>query len=90
MGMAVIRVGVRGLRQDLARYLESESPVAITRHGQTVGYYVPTRVPRDEKESDTLPPMVERLEAILNQHGVSAEEIVAEFRARRTPPSTRS
>lgn len=38
-----IRVGVREFHANLPTYLESVSPVAITRHGETIGYYIPTR-----------------------------------------------
>lgn len=83
MSAKVIEVGVREFREELARYLESESPLAITRHGRTVGYYIPTRARRDEEELDTFRRAAERLEALLSEHGVSEEEIVREFRARR-------
>jgi antitoxin (DNA-binding transcriptional repressor) of toxin-antitoxin stability system len=79
----LVRVGVREFRDELARYLESDAPLAITRHGQTVGYYIPARAPRDEKELDALRRGVEHLEALLNEQGVSVEEILREFRARR-------
>ena len=32
------RVGIREFRENLARYIESAIPVAITRHGETVGF----------------------------------------------------
>lgn len=42
--MDPIRVGIRDFRENLATYLlESDSPVAITRHGDTVGYFIPAR-----------------------------------------------
>lgn len=42
--MGTVRVGIREFREELASYLlESETPVAITRHGDTVGYYIPAR-----------------------------------------------
>ena len=40
--MEALKVGMREFRDKLATYLlESESPVAITRHGDTVGYFIP-------------------------------------------------
>src|SRR5262249_11399018 len=50
MAEPLIRVGVREFREDLAEYLDSSIPVAITRHGQTVGYYIPARGEADEQE----------------------------------------
>ncbi|MDO8689966.1 MAG: type II toxin-antitoxin system Phd/YefM family antitoxin [Dehalococcoidia bacterium] len=84
MGRQLTRVGVREFRQDLAGYLESASPVAITRHGRTVGYYVPASPQVDEQEVLALKHAVEQLEALLAERGISEEEVVREFRARRT------
>jgi hypothetical protein len=33
------KVGVKEFRANLPSYLESMSPIAITRHGETIGYY---------------------------------------------------
>ena len=40
--MPAIKVGVREFREQIARYLESDTPVAVTRRGETLGIYVPT------------------------------------------------
>ncbi len=79
----LIRVGVREFREDLAEYLDSSTPVAITRHGQTVGYYIPARRQVQEQELLALKRAVEQLEALLVEHGISEEEVVREFQARR-------
>ena len=84
MTTRLIRVGVREFREDLAGYLDSPVPVAITRHGQTVGYYIPARGKADEQELLALKRAVEQLEALLAEHGISEEEVMSEFRARRT------
>jgi PHD/YefM family antitoxin component YafN of YafNO toxin-antitoxin module len=86
MGGQLIRVGEREFREDLAEYLDSPSPVAITRHGQTVGYYIPARGEADEQELLALKQAVERLAGILVEHGISEDEVVREFRARRARP----
>jgi hypothetical protein len=44
------KVGIREFRENLARYLESKTPVAITRHGATIGIYVPT--PPETSQAD--------------------------------------
>jgi hypothetical protein len=41
--MATIKVGVREFRERIATFLESDTPVAVTRRGETLGVYVPTR-----------------------------------------------
>ena len=37
------RVGMREFREKLADYLESGTPLAITRHGETLGFYIPAQ-----------------------------------------------
>lgn len=77
------RIGVREFRQDLADYLDASGPIAITRHGHTVGYYIPARGPVEEQELVALRRAVGQIEALLAEHGVSEDDIVRELRARR-------
>ena len=41
--MQTAKVGIREFRADLAGFIASSTPVAVTRHGQTVGYFIPTQ-----------------------------------------------
>jgi len=53
--MEAVKVGIREFREKLASYLlEADTPVAITRHGDTVGYYIPARRKRSEAERTAL------------------------------------
>ena len=81
-------VGIREFRDNLATYLlESDAPVAITRHGDTVGYYVPARKKRSEADRAALQEAHARLQQILAATGVSEEDAVQDFRqARKTRP----
>jgi PHD/YefM family antitoxin component YafN of YafNO toxin-antitoxin module len=61
------------------RFLESDTPVAVTRRGETVGVYVPT--PRKRSKSADLWELkaaADRLAAALADMG--EEEIVADFK----------
>jgi hypothetical protein len=40
--METIKVPVREFRSGLASYLDARAPVAVTRHGHTVGFFIPT------------------------------------------------
>ena len=40
--METTKVGIREFRADIAEYIASNKPIAITRHGQTVGFFIPT------------------------------------------------
>jgi antitoxin (DNA-binding transcriptional repressor) of toxin-antitoxin stability system len=80
--MPAIKVGVREFREQFARYLESDTPVAVTRRGETIGVYVPT--PRKQIKSPAfaeLKAAADRLAAALAD--VDEEEFVAEFKALR-------
>ncbi len=37
------RIGMREFRKNLAGYLEGGKPFAITRHGETQGFFIPAR-----------------------------------------------
>jgi len=79
--METVKVGIREFREKLASYLlESDAPVAITRHGDTVGYYIPARRKRSEAERTALKEAASRLRQMLAAKGISEEEIVADFK----------
>ena len=83
--MDPIKVGIRDFRKNLATYLlESDAPVAITRHGDTVGYFIPARRKRSEAERMALKEAAAQLDALLASKGISEEEIVADFKRWRT------
>jgi hypothetical protein len=80
--MTAIKVGVREFRDRIASFLESDTPVAVTRRGETLGIYVPTRrkQPRTADISE-LKAAADRLAAALAD--VDEEELVAEFKQLR-------
>jgi PHD/YefM family antitoxin component YafN of YafNO toxin-antitoxin module len=79
--MEALKVGIREFREKLASYLlESEAPVAITRHGDTVGYYIPARSKREETERAALKEAASRLQQMLASEGISEEEVLADFK----------
>jgi PHD/YefM family antitoxin component YafN of YafNO toxin-antitoxin module len=80
--MNTIKVGVREFRERIASFLESDKPVAVTRHGETVGVYVPTRRKRPQEADLTeLRAAADRLAELLTD--VDEEEFVAEFKQAR-------
>ena len=82
--MGTLKVGIREFREKLASYLlESDTPVAITRHGDTVGYYIPARRKRSVAERAALKEAASRLQEMLRAEGVSEEEILKDFKAWR-------
>ena len=80
--MAALKVGVREFRERIASFLESDTPVAVTRRGETLGVYVPTRRRRRKAaELSELKAAADRLSEALAE--VDEEEFVAEFKQMR-------
>jgi PHD/YefM family antitoxin component YafN of YafNO toxin-antitoxin module len=79
--METIKIGVREFRDKLATYLlESEAPLAITRHGDTIGYFIPARRTRSETEREALREAAARWQEILAAKGLSEEEVATDFK----------
>ena len=80
--MSAIKVGVREFRERIATFLESDTPVAVTRRGETLGVYVPTRR-KHPKTADLseLKAAADRLAEALAD--VDEEEFVADFKQLR-------
>jgi hypothetical protein len=85
--MTAIKVGVREFRDRIASFLESDTPVAVTRRGETLGIYVPTRRKRPRTaDISELKAAADRLAAALAD--VDEEELVAEFKQLRRKGKT--
>jgi len=88
--MTTLKVGVREFRERIATFLESDTPVAVTRRGETLGIYVPTlRKHSKTAELSELRAAANRLSEALAD--LDEEELVAEFKQlrRRDKPSSR-
>lgn len=84
--METTKVGIREFRSDLAEYIASSTPVAVTRHGQTVGYFIPTH---GQVESDivALRNASKALDKMLEAQSVDVESVVADFKVARRKAS---
>jgi len=82
--MELVKVGIREFRERLAAYLlDSDTPVAITRHGDTVGYFIPARRKRSATEKEALKKAAAQLDAMLAAKGITEDELASEFKRRR-------
>ena len=81
--METTRVGIREFRAGLAEYIAASGPVAVTRHGQTVGYFIPVH---GQAQADlvALQQASQALDQLLAAQGVEAEDIVADFKQARS------
>lgn len=81
--MQATKVGIREFRENLSSYLESKTPVAITRHGPTIGIYLPTRPKPSQAELEALRVAGEKLDAMIAAAGTSEEEMMEDFKRLR-------
>ena len=77
------KIGVREFRNNLAKYLNATSPIAVMRHGQTVGYFFPAHQEPEKAELEALKSAAAKLDALLQEKGISEDELVNEFRQLR-------
>lgn len=78
--MATQRIGIREFRESLSTYLlQSQAPIAITRHGDTVGYYIPTRRKRTSEEKAASRRSHERVQKWMAEQGITEEDILQDF-----------
>jgi len=80
--MDTAKVGIREFRAGLAEYIASETLVAITRHVQTVGYFIPAHG-RAAADLAALKKASAELDHLLAAKAVDVEEVAAEFKAAR-------
>jgi PHD/YefM family antitoxin component YafN of YafNO toxin-antitoxin module len=79
--MGAQSIGIREFRDNLATYLlESEGPLAITRHGDTIGYYLPTRRKRSEAEKKAIEEAGVRMQEMMKAADVTEDEILEDFK----------
>lgn len=80
--METAKVGIREFRADLAEYIASSTPVAVTRHGQTVGYFIPTQG-QVEADLTALKKASKTLDKLLESKSIDLEDVVADFKVAR-------
>ena len=81
--MEPAKVGVREFRDALGTYLESDKPIAVTKHGRTVGFYIPVRRAAFAENLAAFREAGQTLHALMAEQGVSEDELVEDFRQMR-------
>lgn len=80
--METTKVGIREFRSGLAEFIASDTPVAVTRHGQTVGFFIPTHVPA-AADVAALKRASAELDRMLAAKLLDIEDVATEFNAVR-------
>lgn len=81
--MQSTKVGIREFRENLSSYLESKTPVAITRHGATIGIYVPTRPKARQADLEALRAAGEKVQELIAAAGTTEDELMEDFKRLR-------
>ena len=81
--MQATKVGIREFRENLSSYLESKTPVAITRHGATIGIYVPTRPKPSQDDLEAFRVAGEKMQELIAAAGTSEDELMEDFKKLR-------
>lgn len=69
------RVGVREFRDHATRYLSGDEVLAVERHGQPIGFYIPTGASRRESFAQALERLEQSVRRALAETGLSEEEL---------------
>jgi hypothetical protein len=75
-----LRVGIREQREKLSDYLEFSVPIEVTRHGQTIGFYIPVLKRANQSERDAMLDAGRRMQDELIRLGITEEELVTDFK----------
>jgi hypothetical protein len=78
--METVKIGIREFRKNLAGYLESDQPLAITRHGQTLGFYIPAQKRSRKAELEAMRAAARDLEEMIASWGGSKDELMDEYK----------
>lgn len=81
--METEKIGMREFRENLAGYLESGKPLAITRHGETLGFYIPAQKRSRKAEVEAMRAAAKELDAMIPTWGASEDELLEEYKAIR-------
>jgi hypothetical protein len=75
-------VGVREFRDHATLYLSGSDPVAVSKHGQVIGFYIPIEANK-EQATRALEQLGRAVEEILAQTGMTEDELARLFDLRR-------
>lgn len=78
--METERVGIREFRENLAGYMEGGRTLAITRHGETLGFFVPAVKRSRKAEIAAMRAAAKELDEMISAWGASEDDLMREFK----------
>ena len=87
--MSATKVGIREFRAGLSSFVDSDEPVAVTRHGSTVGYFIPVK---EDRAADVaaLKAAGEKLDALLSLTEGEVDAAIEDFTTLRSEAKKKS
>lgn len=73
------KVGVREFRDHATTYLAGDEVLAIERHGDPIGFYIPARAPRPAAAPDAFDRLERAVDRVLTETGFSEAELLRFF-----------
>jgi antitoxin (DNA-binding transcriptional repressor) of toxin-antitoxin stability system len=81
------KVGMREFRHRFGEYAEADKPVAVTKHGHTVGFYIPLRRKPAAQDLAAFREATQSLQTWIREQGVKEDDLVEQFgNLRKTKP----
>ena len=74
------RIGVRELREKLSLFFESSETLEVTRHGQTIGFFIPVSRRPGQAQREALLEAGKRMDDELIRLGLKEDELMEEFK----------
>jgi antitoxin (DNA-binding transcriptional repressor) of toxin-antitoxin stability system len=81
--METVKIGIREFREKLSGYLESGTPLAIMRHGETLGYFIPAQKRSRKAEIEAMRAAAKDLDEMIASWGASEGELIEEYKGIR-------
>jgi antitoxin (DNA-binding transcriptional repressor) of toxin-antitoxin stability system len=78
--METVKIGMREFRENLAGYLESGTPLAITRHGETLGFYIPAQKRSRKAELAAMRAAAKELDQMIATLGASEDDLMEDYK----------
>ena len=78
--METDQIGIREFRENLAGYLEGGRPLAITRHGETLGFFIPAQKRNRKAQVDAVRAAAKQFDTMIASWGASEDQLMDEYK----------
>ena len=80
------RIGVRDFRDHATQYLAGDEVLAVERHGEPIGFYIPTRPSSKESFVQALERLEETVRRVMADSGLTEDELSHLYDVNRPMP----